>query len=52
VKNHDFSQKMIFFPILGGGRRVRPLGSAPAFDYIAPKTLNYFAFQTFVFKRT
>jgi len=35
VKNHDFTPKIIFFPILGGGgrgaRRVRPLppGSAP-----------------------
>jgi hypothetical protein len=31
VKNHDFTQnKIIFYPILGGGRRVHPPGSAPA----------------------
>jgi len=31
VKNHDFTQKIIFFPILGGRARpgVPPPGSAP-----------------------
>ena len=32
VKNHDFTQKILIFAnfSLGGARRVRPLGSAPA----------------------
>ena len=30
VKNHDFTPTNHIFPILGGARRMRPPGSAPA----------------------
>ena len=31
-KSRFYAKKIIFFPILGGGRRVLPPGSAPAID--------------------
>ena len=36
VKNHDFTPKIIFFPILGGagGAGCTPPGSAPDLEYL------------------